>query len=492
MTGIVRWIAICALLAGPTVLAFRSGGFFDEPRLVAGIAAWVLVGAAAFWAERPLPRSGTGRLALAGAAALCLWTILSITWAPLEGPALDDAQRVLLYVGALAAATAFLTPVPAGRLVEPALCAGALVVVGYGMSERFVPGLVELHRSVSAGGRLEQPLTYWNAMGAVAAIGLVLAARLSADERRAVALRAAAAAAAVPFGAAVYLSFSRGAIAALATGLLGLVLLDSRRTQLRAAILAAGAGIAGAAVTSPFPWVRSLDDGGPARGVEGLIALAALAALCAGSAFLTARWARAGVTDTRPAPRRALVGAALALIVAAGLVAAGTEAHPQATTPTEGARSGRLVSINSNRYDYWRVAIDSFADHPLVGTGSGGFRVEWLRERRVLDGSQDAHSLYLETAAELGLVGLAALAAFLIGVGGCARRAYRADAAAVVGPIAGCVTYLAHAALDWDWEMPALTLIAVALAGSLVAAGDRAARPEDAPRAEEALTASAS
>jgi hypothetical protein len=491
MTGIVRWTAICAVLAGPTVLAFWSGGFFDQPRLVAGILAWVLVVAAAFAAERPLPGSGMGRLAIGGAAALCLWTILSITWAPLAGPALDDGQRVLLYLGALVTAAAFLTPVPAGRLVEPALCAGALVVVGYGMSERLVPAIVELHRSVSAGGRLEQPLTYWNAMGAVAAIGLVLAARVAADDRRAVALRATAAAAPVVLGAAVYLSFSRGAIAALATGLLGLVLLDPRRGQLWAAILAAGAGVAGAAVTSPFPWVRSLDDGGPPRGVQGLIVLVALVALCAGAALVTARWARAGVTDTRPAPTRALVGAALALIVLAGLVAAGTEAHPQASTPAEGARAGRLVSINSNRYDYWRVALESFADHPLIGTGSGGFRVQWLRERRVLDGSQDAHSLYLETAAELGIVGLAALAAFLIGIAACARRAYLADAAAVVGPIAALVTWLAHAALDWDWEMPALTLIAVALAGALVAAGDRAATPAEAAREGEPLSASA-
>ena len=43
------------------------------------------------------------------------------------------------------------------------------------------PWLVTLDRSISAGGRLEQPLGYWNAMGALAAIGLVLCAGVAGD-----------------------------------------------------------------------------------------------------------------------------------------------------------------------------------------------------------------------------------------------------------------------------------------------------------------------
>ena len=44
------------------------------------------------------------------------------------------------------------------------------------------------------------------------------------------------------------------------------------------------------------------------------------------------------------------------------------------------------------------------------------------------------------------------------------------------GPIAGLVAYLAHAPLDWDWEMPAVTLVAIILAGMLLALA-RPARP---------------
>ena len=48
------------------------------------------------------------------------------------------------------------------------------MVVVYGMSDRLIPGLVTLAHSFTSGSRLEQPLTYWNAEGLLAAIGLFL------------------------------------------------------------------------------------------------------------------------------------------------------------------------------------------------------------------------------------------------------------------------------------------------------------------------------
>ncbi len=54
------------------------------------------------------------------------------------------------------------------------------------------------------------------------------------------------------------------------------------------------------------------------------------------------------------------------------------------------------------------MAAQNFADNPVKASGSGGFQVEWLKNEDRVDASGDAHSLYLETAAELGVVGLAA------------------------------------------------------------------------------------
>jgi peptidoglycan/LPS O-acetylase OafA/YrhL len=67
------------------------------------------------------------------------------------------------------------------------------------------------------------------------------------------------------------------------------------------------------------------------------------------------------------------------------------------------------------------------------------------------------------------LVGVALLGAFFAGVGLAARSANRIAPALAAGPIAGFVVYAAHAPLDWDWQMPAVTLVAIVLAGALLA-----------------------
>ena len=97
---------------------------------------------------------------------------------------MQNVQRLVLYVGALLLAVGTLRDSGLRRAAEPALAAGAAIVIGYGLSGRLLPDLIDLDSSRSAGGRLEQPLTYWNAEGALAAIGLVLCARLAGDRSR--------------------------------------------------------------------------------------------------------------------------------------------------------------------------------------------------------------------------------------------------------------------------------------------------------------------
>jgi O-antigen ligase len=98
--------------------------------------------------------------------------------------------------------------------------------------------------------------------------------------------------------------------------------------------------------------------------------------------------------------------------------------------------------------------------------------VYWLRYRPYHTGAQDAHSLYIQTAAELGVIGLALLAAFFAGIILAARRALRAAPNLAAGLIAGLVVWAAHCAVDWDWEMPAVTLLAILLSGALLGLSD--------------------
>jgi hypothetical protein len=478
------------LLTGPVALAFFAGGYGDRPRLVALAAAAVLLAALALTA--PLTASGpsgratllpTGfaaRSALAGLLGLTAWIAVSRSWSPVADAAGDDLERVGLYAIVLICSLLAWRDRAAARWAEVAVAAGALVVVGYGLAGRLLPGLVPERASVSAGGRLEQPLTYWNAEGALAAIGFVLCARIAGDRERPVWLRAAAAAAAVPLAAGTYLTFSRGAIVALVSGIVVLLVLAPSWTQLRAVAICGEMGVAGTFATVISPAVRTLAGDTGTREAEGAAVLVALLAVM-GAAALLVRWAasaeRAGTTrmGRLPLPRRA--GLAATLIVVA-LVAVPVSLARSTDGPSFGATSARLTTASSNRYEYWKVALRSFADHPLAGVGSGGFRTEWLRERTFPERVRDAHSLQIETLAELGLVGALLLAALLGGIAGCARTVQRDDPALAAGPVAALVVFAVHSAVDWDWEMPALTLPVLVLAGLLLAqAGTRTPTP---------------
>ena len=483
MNRVVERAGAAILLAAPTAIAFFSGGYFDQPRLIAAIVAWVGVVIIALAACDPLPRRAPGRVGLGGLALLAAIVGLSITWAPLKGPALADFERLLLYVAFLTGAIALLRGRDVLRVVEPALAGGVLIVVAEGLSERVLPGLFTLSHGLSAGGRLEQPLTYWNAMGVLAARGFVLALRVAGDERRARGVRAAYAAVAVPLATGLYLSFSRGALAAAAAGVLSLAFLMPARPQLRSLAVGIGASVPPVLVAASLAGVRTLEGGlgTREREREGAALLAALllsAAAAAAAQWVLASREHAGRLDIRrfELPARRLVYLVVVAVLAIGGAVAAASYREKQTRPAFGATSKRLGSLETNRYAYWKVAGREFLDHPLRGGGSGSFRTEWLEHRKIPDPTTDAHSIYIETAAELGLIGLAALGLFLGGVAASAVSARAADPRLAAGLIAGTIVWLVHAGLDWDWEMPAVSLVALALMGALLATAD--ARPE--------------
>ena len=78
----------------------------------------------------------------------------------------------------------------------------------------------------------------------------------------------------------------------------------------------------------------------------------------------------------------------------------------------------------------------------------------------------DAHNLYLETLAELGPIGLALLVVLLgLPLVTALRVRWHPLASAATGAY---VAFLSHAALDWDWEMPVVTLAGLVCGAVLV------------------------
>ncbi|MFM8761755.1 MAG: O-antigen ligase family protein [Solirubrobacterales bacterium] len=470
MRQALRTAAAVVLLAGPAVLAFRSGGYFAEPRLAAGVGAWLLAAIGLAAGSGPLLRSAPVRTAAGGLAALTALVGLSILWAPIAATAQADLQRLLLYLGALVAGIALLRGRMGLRTVEPALGAGVLLVIVYALSDRLLPGLVSQEASRSAAGRLEQPLTYWNAMGALAAVGLVIALRVAGDGTRERWLALAGAAAAVPLAVGVYLSFSRGALLALLLGVLVLVVGSADRTQLRVIGSSAVAGVLACVAAGLLPAVRALEGAQSSRELQGAVMLLVLVALMSASAFAAARLRSAAAAGSFRVP--AVAAGALAVVLVGGLLVVASGSGSQDGQPRVGADTRRLASFESNRYEYWKVAGGMFVGHPLAGEGSGSFRVVWRRDRKIDDPALDAHSLPVETAAELGLLGLLALAAFTGGAGWAVVRLLRRRRTEAVGAAAALSVLALHSTVDWDWEMPALALIGVLLIAAVAGALD--------------------
>ena len=182
-------------------------------------------------------------------------------------------------------------------------------------------------------------------------------------------------------------------------------------------------------------------------------------------------------------PRRVVFAAAVAVaaLVAVALVRVGGPAgaihefsHAGPTVNTE--KNRRLFSLSgSSRAQYWHVAWREVEDHPWLGSGAGSFQRDWLRLRPAELPVLDAHNLYLETLAEVGPVGLALLAALLVLPAAAALIARRQPLAAPA--FAGYIAYLVHAAQDWDWELPAVTLAALCCAAALLVLAQRESRP---------------
>lgn len=129
---------------------------------------------------------------------------------------------------------------------------------------------------------------------------------------------------------------------------------------------------------------------------------------------------------------------------------------------------------------YWGVAAQGFAEAPVQGGGAGTYEFLWERLRPRDLPVTDAHSLPLETLAELGVVGLALLLTGLVTLLVATGRAARGTDNILYG-VVFCVgiAWVAHAAIDWDWETPVVTLPLFVLGGAVL--GSR--RAERGPRA---------
>jgi hypothetical protein len=489
-------LAAVALIAYVLLaLAFQQGGYFPATFRSAGTIAFAGLGVLLVLRVPRIQPSSRALVALALLGLLAIWMGASAAWSPVDGAPREDMQRAMLYVALFGLGLVAANGRAHARLLVWALLGVLFAVAGAGLLSRLAPALLSDHAVQPAifKVRLSYPLGYWNGFGALAAIGVALALGLAADVRSRAWMRAGAVGAATIMLVALYLSLSRGAWLALFAGLLALLALAPRRgAMLAATAIAGGAAAVAVLVLQSHPLLLDGSLDGAAQGREYLPELAAIVGGAAGLAFVVA---------VLPIPDR-LRSAGRALLVSAAIVAvavplAGSLVHGASGESRTGAAIGaardwvaggwhdymqpaqaadargqsRLLSARGSRSDAYRVALDGWRAAPFIGEGAGSFEPRWLRTRTTTEKLRDAHSIVLGTMAELGLVGLLLLLAFVGAVATAAARARRgrgalrrAQAAAVT---AALVVWLVHASIDWDWKMPVLTGAAIVLAATL-------------------------
>lgn len=505
--AVATWLVAAGLVV---YLALSNGGYGIVERSEVGIAVWwiVLVGSLV----GALPVAGgtrAGRTLFLLLAAFAAWNALALGWTESAERTATELGRVATYLGVFALALAAQSS-GRWRYVLGGITTGMAVICGLAVlsrleptwfpervTEQFLPG-IEIDR------RLAYPLNYSSGLGAFAAIAvpLILAATASA---RHIAVQALAAAALPVVALTLWLTTSSLSLPAAALALLAFFVLAPDRLPKLAtlAVSAAGSAILFAAVEQREALDRGLPT--PQALLEGDEMKAIILVVCAGVALTQVAISLAARYATRPAwmtPTRAQTSLAASVAVASlaviGLTAGGIGATSDAwdtfkdrssAIPID-SRGEQILNVSSSgRYDFWLSAVDAWETEKLTGIGPGTFEFWWSREGTYSGFVRDAHSLYFESLAEIGIIGAALIIGFILAIlilG--AARAFRAPPEvrlAVAAATAACAAFAAAALVDWIWELSVIPIAFLALAAVVVGAGREPDKSRTRPRTGE-------
>jgi O-Antigen ligase len=499
MTLIARLLLPIAVGGAVFWIAFDRGTYALESRATLAIAAWWTILVAVALGIWPLARPPRAALVAGGfLTALAAFTAASIGWADSDERAFNEFNRVSLYVAVLLVAVFAATRRNAGRWADGialgVTATGVLALASRLFLDVLPSGDVPdfLPASVT---RLSYPVEYWNGLAILVGLAIPLLLRI-ATESHGVLWRGLAVSAFPALAATIYLTSSRGGVAVALVGLVTFLMLTPRRWAAVAAVVAAAAGSAasiavllarGALVNQPFDAPEAVGQGHSAALLI-LLACAAAGVVYAGGV----RWAGTAIRVPSLAGR---VAAVLAVVAALIGIAASDPVHrfetfkaPPEQVPIEErdfVRAHLLSGNGSGRWQFWDAALDAFADDPLVGMGAGSYESWWAEQGSIAMYVRDAHSLYVETLAELGVVGLVLVAGFLgAGLVSGVRRflaVARDERLLIAALLSSFVAYLVAVGVDWNWELTVVSIVGVLALGFLTGPATAAtARPRPA------------
>ena len=445
-------------------------------------------------------------------------TALSITWAIQPSDAWLEANRTISYLGVFAAGVVLARISGAWwSAMLGAIVAATTAISIWAILTKVFPGALGAEETYA---RLREPFGYWNAVGLTAALGVPPTLWLGARRSGHSAINALAYPVMGILLLTVLLAYSRGSLLAVVVGCAFWFAVVPLRLR---AVAVLGVGAIGALAATG--WVFAQDtltkDHVPIaeRATSGhelglVVVVMALVLLIAGLAIGFAAARRA---PSEPVRRRAggliLVGVALVpvvLVIALALSSKGlggsiSSGWKSLTDPNDQTRvfndPSRLTSVGSVRARYWDESIKIFDAHTLKGVGAGGYKTARLRYRTDRLTVQHAHGYAVQTAADLGIIGLLAsgalLLAWLVATGRTlgwrvplptgARRTLRRpvpderrlDPRVTFGPEHVAMATLAtvvlvfgvHSFVDWTWFVPGTAVIGLLAAGWVAGRG---------------------
>lgn len=471
-------------------LALESGGYELTPKSQAGIVIWwaVLIGVVA--GILPVARiSRAGWVGLALLAALTLWTALAaFTWTQSTERSMIELSRISMLLGTFLLLLLLQKKGDLRRSVA-AVATAVGIVAALALLSRFHPGwFPELTFPENYPiARLTYPLGYWNGLATLMAMGLA-ALMWTVASARSASGRVLAAVAIPLVVLTVVLTASRGGIVEVAAVLLVLLALYPRRLSLCLNLV-----VPVLASVALLVFIAQRDDlrnntGGLAssQGTEmiwitlGVLLVAALAQALLVKA-LDSGMLKVPQMGRRATSRFGVVVAILggALIVGAFASGFAGDKWSEFKEPvTNDGTVSRLSSVNSGeRYELWDSALEASSSERLVGIGPGAFEFWWARNGDGVGFVRDAHSIYLEGLAELGVLGfllVLSLVALPIGlaVTGAVRNSLTDRRAELAAAAAAMTAFAVAAGIDWAWEMTVLPVAFLVLAAAVFGPDD--------------------
>ena len=456
------WLALPAIAT--LALAAQDGGSQTGDWMPWAVVAVLAAGALLAFDVMRL-RRGLGLAALGCIAGLALWSGLSVLWAWLPGDAATEASRALFYASAFAIVLLAIRTQRDGATMVGLIATATGLVTLYGCV-RLAQGAPD---SWMIYQRVGWPTGYPNTSASLGVLGFWTLVGVGAERRLAWPARSLALAAAVPALGFALLTQSRGAALTLILVSPFAIALVRERLRLTAFTLVALAGLLPA-----IPALHTAIDTGSEADAG-----SAASRLLLGGVLVAVIGAAIALADQRISitpERRRMLGRSAA-VATAGIVLLLTGFALQQDAPgrissafhsftkvdASGDSGPHLLSVESNRWDFWKVAAGDLAARPLTGYGAGSFGPTYLRKGHSSETPAQAHGQLQELAATLGIPGLLLGSAVgAIGLAGLLRRR-KQPSAALAGAAVGTACVLAHAQVDWHWQVPAVALPVIAL-----------------------------